>query len=176
MNIYLHKMTKALARQFFQGFTNDPDICSDMHRFAPYVYTEEGADAYWERQHRLGRMHLALMLGNEPIGEILLKHMDRESRSCTLSIHMKNDSVKNRGYGTCGEILALMFAFGELEMETVYADALTKNQRSRHVLEKVGFAETHCDGTFHYYRCDKAAWAFSGAETAKASAVLEPRS
>lgn len=158
MNIYLHKMTKALARQFFQGFNNDPDIYSDMRRFALYVYTEEASDAYWERQQSLGRIHLAVMLGSEPVGEILLKHINLENKNCTLSIHMKNDSVKNRGYGTQAEILALRYAFDELEMETVYADALTKNQRSRHVLEKVGFVETHCDEAYHYYRCDKALW------------------
>lgn len=51
-----------------------------------------------------------------------------------------------------------MYAFDILEMDTVYADAILKNTRSQHVLQKVGFIETHCDETFRYYRCDKAFW------------------
>ena len=105
MNIYLCKMTKSLLRQFFQGFSNDPDLFSDMSRFTEYIYHEADVDAYWERQQQLGRVHLAVMLKTEPIGEIILKDID--SGKGTLSIHMKNDAVKNRGYGTKEEILAL---------------------------------------------------------------------
>ena len=66
-------------------------------------------------------------------------NLDSEKGYCTLSIHMKNNSVKNRGFGTQAEILALEYAFGSLGMETVFADAVHKNKRSQHVLEKVGF-------------------------------------
>lgn len=98
------------------------------------------------------------MLDQEPIGEIVLKNIDMEAKHCTLGIHMKNDSFKNQGYGTCAEILALQYAFQELGMVTVFADAVLKNARSQHVLKKVGFMETHRDDTFHYYRCDSANW------------------
>ena len=40
------------------------------------------------------------MLKKEPIGEVIIKDLDAEKRNCTLSIHMNNASVKNRGYGT----------------------------------------------------------------------------
>ena len=100
MNIYLCKITKSLLRQFFQGFSNDPDLFLDM----------------------------------------------------------KNDAVKNRGYGTQAEILALDYAFQDLKLQTVFADAIHKNIRSQHVLEKVGFRETHCNDQFVYYRCDKDSW------------------
>lgn len=158
MSIYLCKMTKLLSRQFFQEFTNDPDIFEDIHNFAPYEYHEVNVDAYWERQHRLGRVHMAVMREQEPIGEVILKNIDRKKRQCTLSIHMKNDSVKNQGYGTQAEILALTYAFYNMNMETVLADALRKNKRSQHVLEKVGFQYIGSDGAFNYYRCCKTAW------------------
>ena len=156
MNIYLCKMTKKLNRRLFQDFTNDPDICSDMNRFSKYIYCEADVDARWERQKKLNRIHLAIMLEQEPIGEIILKDLDAEKG--TLSIHMKNDSVKNRGYGTRAEILALECAFGTLEMETVFADAIYKNKRSQHVLEKIGFQKAHSDEQCVYYRCDKEVW------------------
>lgn len=156
--IELTRMTKLLARRFFDGFENDPNVYEDASNFTAYQYSDAAADAYWERQQRLGRIHLAVMVDGKPIGEIILKNIDLNRRSCTLSIHLKSDSVKNQGYGTSAEILALEYAFGKLEMETVYADALAKNARSRHVLEKVGFTETHHDEIYYYYKCCKSNW------------------
>ena len=156
MNIYLCIMTKKLNRRLFQDFTNDPDICSDMNRFSKYIYCEADVDARWERQKKLNRIHLAIMLGQEPIGEIILKDLDAEKG--TLSIHMKNDVFKNHGYGTRAEFLALDYAFYTLGLQTVFADVIHKNRRSQHVLEKVRFQETHSDEQFVYYRCDKETW------------------
>ncbi|MGM9603601.1 MAG: GNAT family N-acetyltransferase [Faecousia sp.] len=156
MNIRLCKMTKILSRQFFQGFTSDPDLFSEMSRFSEYVYCEADVDARWERQQRLCRIHLAVMLEEEPVGEVIFK--DVNAGKGTLSIHMKNDHVKNHGYGTKAEILALEYALDVLELETVFADAIHKNKRSQHVLEKVGFLKTHSDEQFVYYRCDKVSW------------------
>lgn len=158
MKICLVKMTKTHARQFFQGFANDPDVFQDLGRFCAYIYNEAAADAYWERQQSLGRIHLAVLLGDEVIGEAILKKVDPVNHCCTLSIHMMNDSVKNCGYGTKAEILTLEYAFGELGMKTVFADALLKNERSKHVLEKVGFKLICSDESFSYYRCDKDSW------------------
>ena len=70
-----------------------------------------------------------------------------------------NDNVKNKGYGTQSEILAIQYAFKDLKLDTVYADAIHKNTRSQRVLSKVGFCETHRDHTFIYYRCDRSCWA-----------------
>ena len=155
MNICLCNMTKPLLRQFFQGFTNDPAVFDNISQFRPFVYSEAEADDYWKRQKELGRIHLAIMLDNEPIGEIILKHIDPDAHNCTLSIHLKNDSVKNCGYGTYAEILTLEYAFETLGMEIVFADALIKNLRSRHVLEKVGFREIRSDSRSCYYICHK---------------------
>lgn len=156
--IELIEMTKQLARRFFNGFENDPDVYEDADRFTAYQYSAGAADAYWERQQRLGRIHLAVMQDDQPIGEIILKNLDHDNGCCTLSIHLKNDSVKNQGYGTRAEILALEFVFNKLEMETVYADALTKNVRSRHVLEKVGFLEIRRGDVYCYYKCSRVDW------------------
>lgn len=158
MNIRLREMTIDLARKYYKRFENDPDLFMDMGKFCPYVYNEEKCAQTVERYRRLGRVYLAIMLGNDPIGEIVLKNIDIERKCCTLGIHMQNDSVKNKGYGTQAEILALRYAFDELNLDTVFADAIHKNKRSQRVLKKVGFAETHQDDSFVYYRCDRANW------------------
>lgn len=157
-NLKLCKMTMDLARRFYRGFETDPALFMDMSQFRPYVYSEDWVEAHFRRQIDRNREYLAVMLENAPVGEIILKDRDPKNRCCTLSIHLKNNSVKNRGYGTQAEILALEYAFNELGMETVYANAVHTNLRSRHVLEKVGFVETHTNETFRYYRCDRSNW------------------
>ena len=154
----LEIMTKELARQYYRDFQMDPIMFVDPGKFQPYVYSDEKSDATVERHHQLGRVFLAVMLGEKPIGEVILKHIDHDEQCCTLGIHMQNDSVKNKGYGTHAEILALQYAFEELKLNTVYADALHQNKRSQHVLEKAGFRYTHQDEVFVYYKCDRNTW------------------
>lgn len=158
MNIRLCEMTKDKTRLFFESFEYDPDTFADLNAFTPYVYDQSHADAFYEKHRRADRKHFAVMLDEEVVGDLYLKHIDKESKSCTLSIHMKNDSVKNRGLGTQAEIFALRYAFNELGLETVYADALIKNTRSRHVLTKVGFQEIGRSESNCYYRCDQTTW------------------
>ena len=104
------------------------------------------------------RVYLAVMLGDEPTGEVILKNINREQKRCTMGISLRSDEYKNHGYGTAAEILTLLHAFNQMAMETVFADSILKNTRSRHVMEKVGFSETHQDTSFAYYRCDRNSW------------------
>lgn len=158
MNIRLCHMTKELARQYFRNFQMDPMLFTDDSQFRPYVYNQADCDARVDRYAQLSRIYLAVMLDEEPVGEIVLKNIDSEQHHCTLGICLVSDTYKNRGIGTKAEILTLEYAFNELGMETVYADSIHRNKRSRHVLEKVGFRETGRDDAFVYYRCDKSAW------------------
>lgn len=63
-----------------------------------------------------------------------------------------------RGFGSLAERLMLQYAFDAQKMSVVYADAVLKNVRSQHVLEKVGFERTEEDGTFVYYRLNIDKW------------------
>lgn len=158
MNIRLCKMTKSLCRQYFKDFQMDPDVFLDMTKFKEYEYSDENCNAHVDRYEQLGRVYMAVMLDEQPIGEIILKDINLEQRCCTLGIHLQNDSVKNQGYGTHAEILAIQYAFHEMNLEVVYADAIKKNMRSQHVLKKVGFQEMHADEDFIYYICEKSVW------------------
>ena len=155
MDITLTPMTRPLCQEFYQGFENDPDIFMDMSRFAPYEYTRSKADQYFEEQQTPDRIVFMIMEGGKPVGEVKLKYIDHETKQCSLGIHLQNDQAKNRGIGTAAERLALDYAFHTLGMETVNADAVLKNKRSQHVLEKVGFTFVREDDTFRYYVCKK---------------------
>lgn len=155
MDITLTPMTRPLCHEYFRGFENDPDIFMDVGRFTPYEYSPERVDRYFEKQQAHDRMMFFIMLGGAPVGEVGFKHIDREKKECELTIHLQNDGVKNRGIGTAAERLALDYAFDVLGMEAVNADAVLKNKRSQHVLEKVGFAFVREDEMFRYYVCKR---------------------
>ena len=128
----------------------------DMHLFHPYVYDEVAVNRYYDtKRSDASRRLLVIMLGDKAIGELQLKCIDHDKKECTLSIHMQDDAVKGKGYGTQAERLAVKFAFDKLGMIAVNADTLIKNTRSQHVLEKVGFDFVEEDEPFKYYRIER---------------------
>ena len=151
--LYLHEMTFELMHSYFSGFENDPDIFMDMELFTCYQYDADKVTALYEKRAKdSSRKDFFIMYDDNPIGEICLKHIDFDKKECELSIHMQNNSVKNKGYGTQAERLILAYAFDTLGMDAVLADSVIKNKRSQHVLEKVGFELIDKAGIFKYYR------------------------
>ena len=148
-------MTREICHEFYKNFENDPDIFMDMDLFSKYKYNETAVDRYFDSKQSPNRILFAIMKDNCPIGELQLKNIDRDSKECTLSIHMQKDSVKGHGYGTYAEELALKYAFTELGMDAVNADAVIKNTRSQHVLEKIGFKYVKEENGFKYYRIER---------------------
>ena len=97
----------------------------------------------------------AILVDGQIVGECKLKYIDMDKRECSMGIRLRDDFVKEKEYGTQAERLILQYAFEELEMIAVNADAVLKNTRSQHVLEKVGFQYVRDDDVFKYYRCEK---------------------
>ena len=154
MDVTLKPMTREMYHRYFKEYENSPDLYLDKSRFIPYVYRKEAVDGYVQRQIDLHRKPLAIMLGDEIVGEIVIKNI--EDRKCaTMGLCLKNASYMNRGIGTQAERLAIRYVFDELDIPTLYADSIQPNTRSQHVMEKVGFVFTGEDETFKYYRIDR---------------------
>ena len=154
--IQLKAMTRELCHELYRHWTNDASIYMDMRLFRPYVYDEVAVNRYFDAKGQdASRRLFAIMLGDQVIGELQLKQIDYDKKECTLSIHMQNDAVKGKGYGTQAERLAVKIAFDELGMTAVNADAIMKNTRSQHVLEKVGFQLISQDARRKYYRISR---------------------
>ena len=153
--VELKKMTRELCHELYKGWSNYASIYMDMSMIKTYFYNKASVDRYFDSKNEPSRIISAIMLDGKPIGELQLKQIDVEKAECTLSIHMQNDAVKDKGYGTQAERLAVKYAFDELGMVAVNADTIMKNTRSQHVLEKVGFHLIGEDGTFKYYRIER---------------------
>ena len=154
MDVALKPMTREMYHRYFKEYENSPDLYLDKSKCVPYVYDEEAVDRYVQRQIDLHRKPLAIMLGDEIVGEIVLKNI--EDRKCaTMGLCLKGVAYKDRGIGTQAERLAVQYVFYELDIPTLYADSIRPNTRSQHVLEKVGFTLTGEDEKFKYYRIDR---------------------
>ena len=145
--------TLPLCHAYFRQFQQSPELFEDPERCLPYVYDARKVDAWFaQRQARQNERRFYALLGEEPIGELVLKKIDTERRRCELGVCLVNERWKNHGYGTLAEKLALRLAFEELGMETVLADALLANTRSQRALQKAGFRFVSEDEHFKYYR------------------------
>ncbi|MCR5753573.1 MAG: GNAT family N-acetyltransferase [Acetatifactor sp.] len=152
--ITLIPMTPDMYHRYFMEYENDPDLYLDKSKFVSYEYSEEKVEKYIQRQKDLNRIPLAIMNGEEIVGEIIIK--DIETHKCaTLSISLKNRKYKDCGFGTQAEKIAIKYVFNKLDIPTLYADTIQSNSRSQHVLEKVGFQFVREDEKFKYYRLDK---------------------
>ena len=110
-------MTRKRCHELYKHWTNDASIYMDMHLFQPYVYDEAAVNQDFDMKGQdASRRLLAIMLGDQVIGEVQLKQIDHDKKECSLSIQMQNDAVKGRGYGTQAERLAVKTAFDELGM------------------------------------------------------------
>ena len=117
-NVSLGRVTRKRMHEYYKNFVSDPDIFMDMSKYFEYQYSPERIDRYWEtRKKTKDRKDFFVLLESEVIGELALKHIDFEKKECELSIHLQNDSVKNKGYGSAAERLALAYAFENLGME-----------------------------------------------------------
>ena len=153
--IHLEIMTREQCHELYRSWENDPDIYTDMSLYKPYKYSEESVNRYYDARQEPTRILFAIISDGDVVGELQLKKIDFETKECTMSIHLQNDGVKGRGYGTQAELLALDYAFVILKMKAVNADAVLKNERSQNVLQKAGFRFVKEDDTFRYYRIER---------------------
>lgn len=149
--VSLVPFTREQCHEFYKAYVSDPS----MWDFT-YVYNENRVNDYYERKVLdPSRRFFAIILNGRTIGEIQLKYIDIVKGFGTLSIHLQNDAVKNKGYGTEAERLMIDYAFNELGLNTIYANTVLRNTRSQHILEKIGFVHTHDDDIFRYYKYKK---------------------
>lgn len=151
-------MSREHMHAFFKQFQYDP-MAENTPDQNPYIYNAETVDQHYDKHTGQGNIHFAILLNDEVIGDIYLKHFNQADKSCQMAIYLVNDQYKGKGFGTQAEHLMLDHVFESTNIEVIYADTLKKNQRSRRTLEKVGFTVIRTDHERIYLECKKQRWA-----------------
>lgn len=141
--------------EMYDGFEYDPSTFMDMALYeecSKKGVPPELVEKYYEKIEReTDAVYYAVLLDGKVIGDTALRHIDTEKAECELSIHLKNDEFKGKGYGTEAERLTIEYAIGVLGAKRVFADCILKNMRSMHIIEKLGFRFLREEDGFRYY-------------------------
>jgi len=147
-NVTLVSCTNELWHEVHKKYV--PDSMMDE---TPYEYDFERCEkAYNIRKADVTRKYFAILYNGNAIGDIYFKHISMDEKSAEFGIALTDDSVKGKGFGTEAIKLLVNYAFHDLGMETILANTVHRNTRSRHVLEKIGFTYINEDDTFKYYK------------------------
>ena len=146
--ITLKPYTLERCHEFYREYISDQAMT-----YESYEYNKEKVDSYYHKKVLDAKRRVfAICKDNIVIGEIQLKRIDLEKCCGTLSIVLVNDTVKGNGYGTEAERLMISYAINDLGLKTIYADAVHRNVRSKHILDKLGFEHLYDDDILAYYR------------------------
>lgn len=149
--IMLVPYTIERCHAFYKDYVADPAMTYDT-----YNYDKEKIDKYYQSKVLdTSRLFFAIChIDNieKTIGEIQIKRIDKEKLCGTLSIHLINDAFKGNGYGTEAQRLLIDYAINTLGLKIIYADAVHRNHRSKHILVKLGFEYLYDDDALTYYK------------------------
>lgn len=136
------------CHEFFKDYVADSAMTYDT-----YTYDKEKVDRYYQNKVLdINRIFFAICYNDRTIGEIQIKRINKEKLCSTLSVHLVNDSFKGKGYGTEAQRLLINYAINILGLKIIYADAVHRNHRSKHILGKLGFEHLYDDDTLAYYK------------------------
>lgn len=145
--IALKPYTLERCQEFYSEYIADPAMTYDR-----YIYDKNKVDKYYQdKVLDTTRQFFAICYNGKVIGEIQLKRIDVEKLCGTLSIHLINDTAKGKGFGTEAEQLIIEYAINELGLRIIYADAVHRNNRSKHILKKLGFRHINDDEKLAYF-------------------------
>lgn len=153
-SVVLRPLTRELCHEIYKCYVADPMMMDE-----PYEYSVEKVDAYFDERSKDSKRKIFAIIANEvAIGEVQIKYINNIAKKGNLGIHLVNDSVKGRGYGTEAEKLMIQYAFEKLGLNTLYADAVIRNTKSQYIMKKLGFQYVCEDEVFRYYELKKDDW------------------
>ena len=77
VEIKLKAMTDQMYHDFFKEYENDKALFKSEEEYSKYTYSREKVDSYIKRVKVHNRIPLAIMKGDQIVGEILLRILFR---------------------------------------------------------------------------------------------------
>lgn len=134
--IALRPMTREEYHAFFRSYVADPNMSPVPYR---YQYTHVDRNYDFDQARADWYPTFGIFLADEPIGCLSLKRIDREKQRCEIGLMVRDDSWKNRGFGTAAMLEGIRMAREDYGVRLIIAETLNCNARMQHVLAKLGF-------------------------------------
>ncbi len=145
--VILKPYTREACHEFYKAYVADVQMTYDT-----FTYDQKKIDDYYSlKTAEKNRQIFGIYREQTIIGEIQLKYIDFINAHATLSIVLRDDSVKGKGYGTEAERLILKYGINKLNLKTIYADATARNLRSIYILKKLGFKHLKDENEMCYF-------------------------
>lgn len=149
--VTLELYTRKQCHDFYKGYKADGQMTYDV-----FNYDENIVDKFYDvKSSEPNRKIFAILVDERVVGEIQLKYIDLAKSQATLSIILRDDSVKGKGYGTEAEQLIINYAFNDLNLNKILADTTLRNVRSKHILRKLGFKHIVDENEMSYFELEK---------------------
>jgi len=146
--VELREMTKETWHEYYEKYVPDP-----MMDLNPYTYNEKRAAHNFEiKSVDVTRKYFDVFCEDILVGQAYFKHIDYDTKTAEAAIALVDDSAKGKGVGTMAIELLVSYGFEKLGLEKIIATAVSRNTRSQHILQKLGFEFTHEDDIFKHYR------------------------
>ncbi len=104
-------------------------------------FTREGHLSWIRNQVETGRVvqFMICLPDDRAIGSVYFRDIDRQEGVAEYGIFIGEEDALDRGYGTAAARLALNYAFGDLQLRTIFLRFLADNIAARKSYEHVGF-------------------------------------
>lgn len=107
-------------------------------------FTREGHLSWIRNQVQTGHVvqFMICLPDDRAIGSVYLRDIDRQEGAAEYGIFIGEEEALGHGYGTAAARLVLKFAFGDLQLRTVFLRFLADNIAARKSYEHAGFRMT----------------------------------
>lgn len=107
-------------------------------------FTREGHLAWIRDQVKPGRVvqFMICLPDDRAIGSVYFRDIDRQEGVAEYGIFIGEEEALGCGYGTAAARLALKFAFGDLQLRTIFLRFMADNIAARKSYEHAGFCMT----------------------------------
>lgn len=125
--------------EFVHAGVNHPQVRPYVGQSFPTTLARERR-YFEELNERLDALQLLVTVGDEPVGVVEFDPIDREAGVAEFAAWVHPDH-QGRGYAREATELMVAYAFDELRLHKVTANAFASNEASRALFESVGFTQ-----------------------------------
>jgi len=125
--------------KLIKDWINNPNVHDFIRPRTPVTY-EEVKKSYLSIPSEMKNIHFIIETEDKkPVGVVSLKNLHFVNKRAELSIFIGEDEFRGKGYGKCGTLKALDFAFNKLNIFRVFLEVYEFNKNAVELYKSIGF-------------------------------------